>query len=228
MKQAILFIFSILSLGAFAQTTGTFTYRIVDESDTLFFTIYATPDKITLDGSIEEDYKERVVVDVKQKKVLELLDDEEGNEAYITTWETEFDNEEEILISDISEFILMGPAPEGTYKLMPDKKVIHGIPCQKFEFIDEETGEAMSTGWYAPGLHIKVSETIAFMELNEGVIIQMQSIGDDGVFVFELAAYKKTIDNPTAAFSLVVPEGYELIDLDSLDSEIEETEEGEE
>lgn len=222
MKQAILFFFSVLSLSAFAQTTGTFTYRIVDELDTLFFTIYATPDKITLDGSIEEDYKERVVIDVKQKKVLELLDDEEGNEAYITTWETEFDNEEEILMSDISEFILMGPAPENSYKLRPGKKVIHGIPCQKFEFIDEETGEAMSTGWYAPGLHIKVSETIAFMELKEGVIIQMESIGDEDLIVFELAAYKKTIDNPAEAFSLVVPEGYELIDLDELEIELDE------
>lgn len=227
MKQAFLFFFSVLSLGAFAQTTGTFTYRIVDETDTLFFTIYATPDKIALDGKIESGMNEHVVIDLKQKKVLELLDDEEGNEAYESSWEESFD-EEVLMMSEIAEFLVMGAAPKETYKILPDKKNIQGIACQKFVFLNEDDGSEMATGWFAPGLHIKLCEGVVFMELEEGVIINMQSSSEEGLFVFELAAYKKTIDNPTAAFSLVIPEGYELIDLDSLDSEIEETVEGEE
>lgn len=222
MKQALLILLMIVSISVKSQTTGTFSYRVVQGLDTTYFDIYTTPTKIAIEGSLEKGLKEFVLIDIPQKKTLELIETEEGKEAYTSKWDVDFD-EESLLITDLSEFLLMGPAPDESYKIYPEKKTIHGIPCQKFEFLDEETGSSFSTGWFAPGLHLKLNESVTFMELKEGVIISMQNFDEDEAFVFELAKHQNTIDQPAKVFSLSVPEGYELINWDDMeDGETEE------
>ncbi len=215
MKTIILSLLSLCTTTLFAQTfTFQLTYNdgISDDVETTSLEVNVATGKLS--ARLKEDgMTEYMFADASLKKVVELLDetsDEETiKEAYISTWEEDlFD--EAMTISYASDLCLLPIATNEEYRLLTETKVLHGLTCTKVELLAD--GEVVGTGWLAKGVYIKLTDDLGMFLTKEGSIVDC-TLGMGGETTScKLLSYSKTVVNPTAAFNMTVPSGYEIID----------------
>jgi archaellin len=209
-KLQILFCFLAVTTISLAQKPGTYGFRLTfsDSEDTTEMTIIVaqTTGKMAIQLANYE-LLEKVVVDKTQLKMLELIDyvEENEKEAFESTWESSFSDE---VIGMSLAFSIFNATDEdmGNYQLLPDKKVIHGLSCQKVAL--KQNGVQVGTGWVALGVDIQLQPGFGFMHIKEGTIVEFNLTGNERTFSCIMTFAQTTIENPTAMFSLTIPEGY--------------------
>jgi len=215
MKTIILSLLTLCTTTVFSQTfTFQLTYNdgITDDVETTSLEVNIAPNKLS--ARLKEDgMSEYMYADVSQKKVLELLDessDEETiKEAYLSSWEENlFD--EAMTISYASDLCLLPITTNEEYRLLTETKVIQGLTCTKVELLAD--GEVVGTGWLAKGVYIKLTEDLGMFLTKEGSIVDCTLEMDGETTSCKLISYSKTVVNPTAAFNMTIPAGYEIID----------------
>jgi hypothetical protein len=208
--------------------TGTYEFRLdytdKEDSASIGIKLYQSPGKMT-GIAAAEGIEHRMVVDTTQKKMLELIaeEDEEGffKEAFLSAWEEDF-LEETVGMSIVFDLLSDGEAIPGSYSLLPEKRVLNGINCQKVELLED--GVKIGSGWVATGMHIRLMHGFGFMNLKEGTLVQFTMQSGGTTFSCNFLKASKTVENPAIIFSFAIPEGYEVIDSNEEELDIEEGE----
>ena len=215
MKNALFITLLSLTVQSFAQQTGTFDFQFINTEsgvvDTMKVHIAQTTKKFAVHFS-DGEIKERFVLDSIAGQVLELIDDGDTKDAFVTELASaDEDGDYPFGFAFISELIMGDIATNEDYTLLADKKVIQGWECRKVNLLEE--GKVVGTGWVAMGLFIGISNDSGFFRLLEGTLVEL-TVKEEGIVVGEmkLIQSKKTIANPTVEFSLAIPDGYELYD----------------
>ncbi|MDH4471131.1 MAG: hypothetical protein QE487_00905 [Fluviicola sp.] len=195
---------------ASAQQTGEFEFQMIlhdsvnATSDTVFIDIAQTTKKFAVnyrEGKLED----RFVIDSVVQKVVELTNDSGEKIALVA----DLSKDEHFGITEAQYLAGEDMIEEENYRLTAEKKNIQGWDCQKIEFLFN--GEVFGSGWVALGLYIGYGTEDAVFKVKEGTAIE-QLMSDDKGFslIVKLIKSSKTIANPTKAFSLEIPTGYEL------------------
>lgn len=234
MKKLILLSCLCLAGNLFAQKTGTYSFQLTisseDEADTANIDIHLNADYFAMNTSFSYDVDEKILIDLKNKRVLELLDEDgTSKEYYNSFWETSSD--EVFMISESSDFL----SPKGTMResirLESEKKNRDGFNCQKISLLDEDQN-VIGTGWMALGLHLAATEEMAFFDTAEGTVISYDIDFEGAKSTLRLIAKTPTVINPNAAFNFEIPDGYvdgdELLNEEYSDEEYSDEEDGEE
>jgi hypothetical protein len=194
-----------------AQQTCEFEFQMIlndsvnATSDTVFIYIAQTNKKFAVnyrEGKLED----RFVIDSVAQKVVELMNDSGEKIALVA----DLSKDERFGITEahyLAREDMM--IEEENYRMTTEKNIIQGWDCQKIEFLFN--GEVFGSGWVALGLNIGYGAEAAVFKVKEGTAIE-QFMSDERGFSLTLKLIKssKTIANPTKAFSLEIPSGYEL------------------
>lgn len=181
----------------------------VDGSDTIFLHIAKAPKKLAMRVTTS-DFNEFFVVDSTQNKIVELIDEMEGKEAYVSYFHGD-PEEEEYGYTVAGDFVMMEGAGEQDYKLLPEKRTMFGYECQKIVLLDE--GKELGTGWIALGVHMGMESGSGFFDTPKGMLVDFQITDAEGTTMqLKLIRASKTLTNPQSEFSLLVPDGYEVYD----------------
>jgi hypothetical protein len=234
MKKLILLCCLSLAGNLFAQKTGTYSFQLTisseEEADTADIDIHLNADYFAMSTSFSYDVDEKILVDIKNKRVLELLNEEETDKEYYNSfWETSSD--EIFMVSESSDFLSPKTTMRESIRLESEKKTRDGFNCQKISLMDEEQN-VVGTGWMALGLHLAATDELAFFDTAEGTIISYDLEFDGAKSTLRLVAKTPTVINPNAAFNFEIPAGYvdgdELLEGDYSDEEYSDEEEDEE
>lgn len=158
----------------------------------------------------DESSKEVFIVDSTQKKVLELFDEDDTKEAYLSSSVTTPEMEEpEFGLSMVYDMLISDMASRSDYRLLTETKQLFGMSCRKVELL--ENGVAVGTGWVLPGVQFGLAKNQGIFMTPDGMLVEMTLSEEGETFKLEcLGISKGTVDN--AQFSLAIPAGYELID----------------
>ena len=164
----------------------------------------------------DESSTEVFIVDSTQKKVLELFDEDDAKEAYLSSSITTPEMEEpEFGLSMLYDMLISEMASRSDYRLLTETKQLFGMTCRKVELLEE--GAVVGTGWVLPGVQFGLAKNQGIFMTPDGMLVEMTLSGEGETFKLEcLGISKGTVDN--GQFSLTIPAGYELID-DSEDYE---------
>lgn len=207
----LLFLGTVFSLAA--QHNYMFDMEIVSNNtegtDTIFLHMAKAPKKLALRVTTS-DFNEFFVVDSTQNKVVELIDEMEGKEAYVSYFHG--DQDEEMYGNTVAgDFVMMEGAGEQDYKLLPEKRTMFGYECQKVVLLSE--GQELGTGWIALGVHMGMENGSGFFDTPKGMLVDFQITDAEGTTLkLKLVRASKIVSNPQSEFSLLIPEGYELFD----------------
>lgn len=191
-----------------AQKTCELTFHIIvydstrEIGDTLFIDIAQTNKKFAIDIR-EYDLEERFVMDSIAMKAVELTNKFGVKKALVA----DLSKDERYGFTtayDIAEERMMG---DHSYRVLAEKKTIYGWNCQKIELLDHSN--VIGSGWMVPGFYIGYREAGSF-RIREGSVIEYVMHYDWGSISLELVNYSKNIKNPLKAFSLIIPDGYQL------------------
>lgn len=213
---------------SFAQSTGKFEFKwtIVEdgETETANVKVCSRLDRVVL--HTDESYgTETAIVDRTNKSLLELfVDKDEENaavlEQYYTFSKWETDLEETAYISEILasaiESSIYGEAP---IKLLPEKKTMFGLSCQKFSF--EEEGMKV-TGWIALGIHVNISGEYKYFDTKDGMIVEFNLANGVNQYTVVFTGYNPKFSSTDAIYSMIPPAGFEDLDDGIMETKEEE------
>lgn len=212
-----------------AQSTGKFEFKWTfledGELETANVKVYSRLDRIVL--FTDESYgTETAIIDRTSKSLLELfvdIDEEDSTvlEKYYALSSYETDLEETAYVSEILssaiESSIYGGAP---IKLLPEKKKMFGLSCQKFTFEEEGT---KVTGWIALGIHVNISGDYKYFDTTNGMIVEFELTSGTDQYTVTFTGYDPKFSSTDAVYSIIPPLGYE--DLDDVSIETTEGEE---
>lgn len=182
-----------------------------DEEVNTVATIHLAKKPTKLFASFKNELSSEVfIVDSTQKKVLELIDEEDVKEAYLSSSVTTAQMEEPDFGLTLLYDMLSGEmGGSSDYRLLSDTKQFFGLTCRKAELLED--GAVVGTGWIAPGIHFGLAKNQGLFMTPDGMLIEMMLTGEEEGFRVECTGFSKgTVDN--SQFSLTVPAGYELMD----------------
>lgn len=232
MKKLVLLSCLFFTSCLFAQKTGTYSFKLTisseEEADTAYIDISLNADYFALSTSYSYDVDEKILVDIKNKRVLELInEDDEDKEYYNSFWESSAN--EIFMVSESSDFLSPKDEMAESIRLESEKKTRDGFNCQKISLLDEEQN-VVGTGWLALGLHLAATNEMAFFDIAEGTVISYDITFEGATSTLQLIAKTPNVINPNAVFNFAIPEGYVDGDelLEDAYSDEESSDEGEE
>lgn len=156
-----------------------------------------------------DEMSEVIIVDSTQKKVLELIDEEDTKEAFISSSVTVEMEEPEFGVTMLYDMLSNDMARSTDYHLLTETKMIFGMKCRKVELLEE--GEVVGTGFILPGYKIGLGKDAGLFLTPDGMLVELSFTEGADSFRLECVGITKGAVSNTQ-FSLEVPDGYEVFD----------------
>lgn len=235
MKKLILLCL-LMALGNLnAQKNGHYSFKgeATEDGDLTVSTIdlYVNDSKtviVTVEKGVTE---EKVIIDRVNKKVLEIFNDlfeesVEDQKYYAMTIYDETGILESSVISDALVSLMDMPDLNEQMTLLDQKRVISGLNCQKFTISNE--AEIGISGWIALGVHVKLDDQLAYIDTENGMIVEFEMVSGEDKLKQTLVSYDSAFPVNDPIFSMEIPAGYsdfdEYLDEYSDEEEVEEEE----
>lgn len=158
-----------------------------------------------------EDSREYLIVDRKQKKLLEMSEDkhdDSGLQFRLYNWDDELSRENDP-VTQVYDYVIMKPIGNESYRLLPEKQTMFGKECQKVEFLSGT--ESRGYGWMMPGVHFELIENAGMARIKEGILVESHYIYGKREIAYIVKKVEFACDPEN--FSFAIPEGAPSHDL---------------
>ena len=208
-KILFIAIFSICSLSYGQLTEGYFQYSIIvtpqdssvetlqktglmfDSKMELYFTKYQSRLNFVMGTSNTNS----IIVDQKKKIGLSLTSNPKGSYA-VQLFEKDLVYNTKTNDTSIK------------VKFLADKSVILGFNCKKAILTQ---GNAETTYWYTDEIKLDQSNQMIMNPNIPGFPLYFSTIADNMKMEYKASNYKYKVENPEEVFSLIIPQGYQII-----------------
>lgn len=211
MKKTFNLLALLLAFGASAQEfTMDLRMVSVEGGEESVATLHLARKPSKLYASFKNDEMSEVfVVDSTQKKVLELIDEEDVKEAFISSSVTAGMEEPEFGVTMLYDMLSNDMASQSDYRLLTESKMLFGMKCRKVELLEE--GNVVGTGYVLPGFKIGLGKDAGLFLTPDGMLVEMSFTEGTDTFRLECVGITKGAVSNTQ-FSLVAPDDYEVFD----------------